>query len=563
MRSTSGARDRSLPRPSIDAVGMAAREAAAFARDRQPPPPRPSRPTRLRPGPRGTDQAVESDRGRSPKPKLLIFIVAYFAERTIVPVLQRIPSTLLQGYEVEVLVIDDGSNDQTVVRAVEHPAGLPFKLTVLHNPVNQGYGGNQKIGYHYAIQYGFDFVALLHGDGQYAPECLTELAEPLRRGAADAVFGSRMIEPKGALRGRMPYYKFIGNRVLSAIQNRLLDAKLSEFHSGYRLYSTAALQAIPYERNSNDFHFDTEIIIQLLIAKKRIVELPIPTYYGDEICHVNGLAYAKNVIKASLQARLQKANILYDRRFDCAAASEQASYPSKIDFDSTHSRILELIPDGASVLDLGSGSGVVGAELKARKRCWVAGCDLSAGPYTDKLDRFVIADLNEGLPDLGDERLDYILALDVIEHLRSPEDFLDQLRALAARKRARVIISTANIGFVAMRLSLLIGRFEYGKRGILDLTHTRLFTLATLRRALRAAGFEVQRHEGIVVPMPLLLGESRLGSVLTAINRLLVRLWPTLFGFQLLLVAEPRPTLETLLTAARRSAAEILATLHH
>jgi glycosyltransferase involved in cell wall biosynthesis len=124
-------------------------------------------------------------------------------------------------------------------------ADTPFKVSVLYNPVNQGYGGNQKTGYHYAIEKDFDFVALLHGDGQYAPEVLGQLVEPLRRGEVDAVFGSRMLVPRDALKGGMPPYKYIGNRILTAVQNKLLGTRLSEFHSGYRVYAVSALRAIP------------------------------------------------------------------------------------------------------------------------------------------------------------------------------------------------------------------------------------------------------------------------------------------------------------------------------
>ena len=323
------------------------------------------------------------------KPRLLIFIVAYFAERTIEKVVRRIPAELLDTYDVEVLIIDDGSKDTTFAKGVGigRDAEIPFKVTVLYNPVNQGYGGNQKIGYHYAIENDFDFVALLHGDGQYAPEVLGTLTEPLRLREADAVFGSRMLVPGNALKGGMPLYKYFGNRVLTAVQNRLLGTKLSEFHSGYRVYSVSAIKALPFERNSNVFHFDTEIIIQLVIAGKRIKEIPIPTYYGDEICRVDGLRYAFDVVKASLQAWFQKLNLFYDRRFDCAPAEDGRRYPSKLDFESTHSRVIELVPEGARVLDLGSGMGAVGAALK-QKRCVVVGCDIERGVLTGAFDNF-------------------------------------------------------------------------------------------------------------------------------------------------------------------------------
>ena len=192
-----------------------------------------------------------------PKPRLLILIVAYNAEQTIARVLGRIPAALAEDYEVEVLVIDDSSQDQTFerTRAVLRSGVIPYPLHVLFNPVNQGYGGNQKIGYHFAIERGFDFVALLHGDGQYAPEVLPDLVRPLNENEADAVFGSRMLEPGAALRGGMPLYKFLGNRILSWFQNRALDSRLSEFHSGYRVYATRALRQLPFALNTNDFHF--------------------------------------------------------------------------------------------------------------------------------------------------------------------------------------------------------------------------------------------------------------------------------------------------------------------
>src|SRR4051794_35550393 len=231
--------------------------------------------------------------------RLLVFIVAYNAETTIEKVLSRIPATL-HSADVEVLIIDDSSKDNTFRNGLRYEQGhSAFKITVLRTPENQGYGGNQKLGYRYAIDHGFDIVALVHGDGQYAPEKLPALLEPLVRGEADAVFGSRMIDKRAARAGGMPVYKWIGNQVLTRFQNALLGTSLSEFHTGYRLYSTAALAQVPFEKNTGDFHFDTEIIIQFVLKNLTIAELPIPTFYGDEICHVNGLKYAWQVVKAT------------------------------------------------------------------------------------------------------------------------------------------------------------------------------------------------------------------------------------------------------------------------
>src|SRR4051812_39661773 len=198
--------------------------------------------------------------------RVLIFIVAYNAARTIEEVLNRIPSSL-HSSAVEVLIIDDSSADDTFVEGLRFQHQRPpFQITVLRTPENQGYGGNQKLGYRYAIDHGFDIVALLHGDGQYAPEKLPDLIEPFLTEDADAVFGSRMINKQDALKGGMPLYKWVGNQVLTTFQNLMLGTRLSEFHSGYRLYATRALQQVPFERNSNDFHFDTDIIVQLHFA---------------------------------------------------------------------------------------------------------------------------------------------------------------------------------------------------------------------------------------------------------------------------------------------------------
>ena len=249
--------------------------------------------------------------------KLLVFVVAYNAEKTIDWVLGRIPEHLNNDFNVEVLVIDDESKDTTfdVATNFAERNRQKFKFTVLYNEENQGYGGNQKLGYHYAVKNDFDLVVLIHGDGQYPPEEISSLAQPLLERGYDSSFGSRMMVPYDALRGGMPVYKYIGNRVLTCLQNFLLGSKFSEFHSGFRIYSVSALKDIPFDLNSDDFHFDTEIIIQLLFAGKKIAEIPIPTFYGEEVCHVNGMKYALDVIRASVRAKMQSFNLLQDKRF--------------------------------------------------------------------------------------------------------------------------------------------------------------------------------------------------------------------------------------------------------
>jgi len=478
--------------------------------------------------------------------RLLIFIVAYNAETTIKTVLNRIPPAF-HSDNVEVLIIDDSSNDKTFENGLRFQQETSaFKITVLRTPENQGYGGNQKLGYRYAIDNGFDFVALVHGDGQYAPEKLPALIDPLLKGEADAVFGSRMIDKRAAREGGMPAYKWIGNQILTAFQNRMLGTGLSEFHSGYRLYSTAALAQIPFEKNTNDFHFDTEIIIQLVLKKLRIVELPIPTYYGDEICHVNGLKYAWDVFKTMLRAQFHQANLLFDRKFDVHSPEE--NYDLKLGFASSHTAAIEAARPGGHLLDIGCGQGLVAQEL-ADKGCRVTGMDQYVPDVSSRPGQidFIRWNLDRKEFPVDVSGFDQILMLDIIEHLKQPEVFMDELRFAAARKRPEVIITTANIGFAVTRLMLLLGQFNYGKKGILDATHTRLFTFRSLNALLEQSGYKVLEIRGIPAPFPKALGTNILSRCLLWANQMLIRVSKGLFSYQIFVRAEAKPTVHNLL----------------
>ncbi len=477
--------------------------------------------------------------------RVLIFVVAYNAEKTIESVLDRIPAELRTS-QVEVLIIDDSSPDSTFHTGLKREDQVSdFKITILRNPENQGYGGNQKLGYRYAIDHGFDIVALVHGDGQYAPEKLPVLIEPLVRGEADAVFGSRMINKKDALKGGMPLYKWIGNQVLTAFENRVLHTQLSEFHSGYRLYSTAALAKIPFERNSNDFHFDTEIIIQLVFAHLRIVEIPIPTFYGDEICRVNGIKYAIDCCKAVLRAKCHEKNLLYDRKFDVGQV--ELTYDLKLGFPSSHTAAIDSVRPGTEVLDIGCGQGYVAVELAKRAK-QVTGIDqyVPAEPPAPnvQLKRW---DLDTQEFPVEVSQFDQIFMLDVIEHLHDPEVFMEKLRHATGRKRPEIVLTTANIGFFITRFMLLFGQFNYGRKGILDRTHTRLFTFRTLRELFEQTGFKVLEMRGIPAPFPKALGDNALGRLLVSLNQFFIGLSRGLFSYQIYLRAQALPTVPTLL----------------
>ena len=239
-------------------------------------------------------------------PRIGILVVAYNAESTLRSVIARVPPDIMDKVE-EIFVFDDASQDAThdVGREIQRERH-DGKLSIYRNETNLMYGGNQRRGYQYAIEKGLDIVVLLHGDGQYAPEVMQRLLTPLEQGRADMVMGSRMMEKGAARQGNMPAYKYVGNKVLTFLENKLIGSRFTEFHSGYRAYSVRALRDVPLERMTTNWHFDTQIILEFLRRGRRIVEVPIPTYYGEEICRVNGIPYAMNCVREALKYAVTK-----------------------------------------------------------------------------------------------------------------------------------------------------------------------------------------------------------------------------------------------------------------
>ena len=236
--------------------------------------------------------------------KIGILVVAYNAESTIKETISRIPKTFLK-FIYQVLISDDKSIDSTFNVANELKDNTDLPIKVVTQPLNLGYGGNQKFGYFWAMENNWDIVVLLHADGQYAPEFIEKIIEPIVNENCDVVFGSRMIDKKRALQGGMPVYKWIGNQVLTKIQNLLTNQTFSEWHSGYRAYRISKLRQIPLNKLNNGFRFDTQIILELIKIRAKFKEIPIPTFYGDEVSHVNGLEYAREIIWDTIRHRVK------------------------------------------------------------------------------------------------------------------------------------------------------------------------------------------------------------------------------------------------------------------
>jgi 2-polyprenyl-3-methyl-5-hydroxy-6-metoxy-1,4-benzoquinol methylase len=476
--------------------------------------------------------------------KIGIVVVAYNASGTLAGVLDRIPEDFRPRI-TEILVGDDHSQDSTYLVGLGYKAEFPdLPLTIIRHPRNLGYGGNQKASYSIAAEHGLDVVVLLHGDGQYAPEWLPEMVGPLERGEADVVLGSRMMVPGAARRGGMPLYKRVGNRILTTFENRMLGTELSEFHSGYRAYRIDALQAVPLERNSDDFDFDTQILIQLHHAGKRIVEIPIPTFYGDEISRVNGLRYGRQVSAEAARYRLARLGLGAGPHCLGPEPFATAPYELKEDEESSHGQLLawlESRPPGR-VLDLGCSSGLL-AERVRKLGHHVVGVDIEEFDEVQvRVDEFVQADLDRGIPDDVGHNFDVVLAADIIEHHRQPDQLLRQARDRLAPGGV-LLLSVPNFGHWYPRLRTVSGRFDYDQRGILDRGHLRFFTKRTIERSVHDAGFEIRRRAVTGLPMAVLSerGSSTAWNIAGRIDRAAAELRPQLFAYQLLYELGPAP----------------------
>lgn len=473
--------------------------------------------------------------------KIGILIVAYNAATTLHKVLDRIPKNVYDEID-EIAVFDDASKDNTYMVSIGYKELNQLeKLHLYLNEKNLGYGGNQKKGFAYFAEKGFDVVVLLHGDGQYAPEILQDMYSPITDGLADVVLGSRMMTKYGgALKGGMPLYKYVGNKILSTFQNRKLRMNLTEFHSGYRAYSIEGLKKLNLDNTTNDFHFDTQIIIKSNHNNLRITEIPIPTYYGDEICYVNGMKYARNIFDTTKDY----IKTVKGKRKSDVYSEYYIPYPLKLYPYSSHKIVLDILnkKDNQKILDAGCGDGLFAEHITERN--YKVGVDFIPESENTRrnFQKFYQYDLNKGLPEelKNENGFDYILFMDILEHLLDYDKILEDSKKLL-NKDGKIIISLPNIANIYVRLNLLIGRLPLADKGILDRTHLHLFTYRVIINLLKKHKLEIIEKHVTPIPVIEILPEflkKNAGYVINFLLNIVTVLFKRLFGYQFIFICK-------------------------
>jgi len=235
------------------------------------------------------------------KKQIAVVLPAYNAELTLERTYREIPFDIVD----KVILVDDASSDKTVQLARR------LGISTIQHQNNRGYGGNQKTCYDTALKSGADIVVMVHPDYQYTPKLITPMASMIAFGVYDCVLGSRILGG-GALAGGMPIYKYVFNRFLTATQNLLLGQKLSEYHTGYRAFSKELLESLPLDKNSDDFVFDSQMLIQIILGNFKIGEISCPTKYFPEASSINfprSVKYGLGCLLSAFQFRLNKLGI--------------------------------------------------------------------------------------------------------------------------------------------------------------------------------------------------------------------------------------------------------------
>jgi len=444
--------------------------------------------------------------------------------------LDRLPDGVEEQIE-EIVVVLDGPDPKDLERfeALRTRRGAP----VLHRtPRNSGPGGARKSAFEYALGRGFDRLVAMRGDGRHPPELLEQLLAAAREPDSPLVVAARAVAATGGSRVARAV-----RPLLSGVPNRILGLRRHDYASGYRVYSTDSLRLIPFQLNANDGAFDMEILIQYRVLGAPTRELRVAPTWSE---HEGGADASARFLRRCGVALGYRLHQLHATRRGRYFVDEGIHYTLKLSRTGSHMQIVEALPPESFVLDLGCSQGLLARPLQSRG-VRVVGVDTGPGEQlAAELEQYFQRDLEEPLEIPFGRVFDAVVVSDVIEHVIERPVLLRSVRRYL-KEGGRLIISTPNIALWFYRLSLLVGRFEYGPRGVLDETHVHLFTRATFRREVERAGFRVVGERVTALPFEVVLrstGRSRLVRTIAGVYHAVARAWPEMFAYQFILEAE-------------------------
>jgi 2-polyprenyl-3-methyl-5-hydroxy-6-metoxy-1,4-benzoquinol methylase len=465
-------------------------------------------------------------------PRIGLFLFDCHDSGALARALDRLPKSAAAWLAEVVVMPSDPS------RAFDPRAdSSPVRVRVHRAPRRYGYGGARKAAFEYALRRGMEYVVFLRADGTHPPEALPRLLAPILLEGETLVFAARR-RPPWRREGIGSFFKRLVYVAACEFQNRVLGLRLRDYLSGFRVYPTSAIDCLPFHLDDDDRTFDVEIVIQLRALGLSVFEVSIDPVWHEEPVPARELTHALRACRAAVGYRLHQLHVT--RRRGRYLVERGVHYTLKHSETGSHMQIVDAIAPGSRVLDLGCSQGLLARPLRERD-VRVTGVDAGEPRgLARELEAYHQRDLEDPL-DLPEGRIfDYVVIADVVEHLRNRERLLRGARRFL-KEDGRLIASTPNIALWFYRLSLLLGRFEYGPRGVLDRTHVHLFTRATFRREVERAGFHVLKERVTALPFEVVFestGRSRLLQTVARTYHGLAQLWPQMFAYQFILEAE-------------------------
>ncbi len=466
-------------------------------------------------------------------PRVALFLVECSDAKSLRKTIDRIPEAAATWLE-EIVVMQGGETPAAEAELLNRRGP---DLRVHRQPRDPGFGGARKEALEYALQRNFDFALFLRGDGSQPPEELPRLLHPALCNEESMVIGSRLAGRRSR-RGSPPHTcRRLAHSIVAGAQNRILGIRLHDYFSSYRLYASRLVRCIPFQLNADDRLFDIQMLIQCRALGVSAAEVPISDTWREETSTRREIALVAGAWASAVDYRLHQLHLTRRGRY---LVDRGVHYTLKHSATGSHMQIVGAIAPGSRVLDLGCSQGLLARPLR-EKQVRVTGVD-ARPPHlvSEDLEDYHQRDLE--LPvELPTGRIfDYVVVADVIEHVRNRTQLLRSVRRYL-KEDGRLLISTPNIALWFYRLSLLVGRFEYGPRGVLDWTHVHLYTRDTFRRELQRAGFRVTEERVTALPFEVVFestGRSRAVRKMARLYHALARLWPKLFAYQIILEAE-------------------------